>query len=272
MEVVAYGATTGAISHVAGAGPKQVMTGMAACGTDVLTLDMTGTLSIANTTEPAEATFGVQIEGLAIPTTDVAAGGDLVVCTTGTTVSVHRKSKEYAVLSTVEGLDYAPLRVAISPDESEVAVSSEEERGKSKKVVLYKVDGDTLTPFKELKDFRGAVFALAYSPDGKYLATGDGNREVRVHEIAKDYECLREDLQFNSSRVTCLAWHPDGESLISGDIGRNIVVTHLTKLLKPTVVERLTEGSISHCAFLSADLFAVADNTGVVYTADFKKL
>jgi len=139
-------------------------------------------------------------------------------------------------------------------------------------VVLYKVDGDSLTPFKELTEFRGAVYALAYSPDGKYLATGDGNREVRVHDISKDYECLREDLQFNSSRVTCLAWHPDGEALISGDIGRNVIVTHLAKLLKPTVAERVTLGSISSCAFISAELFAVADTTGAVYTLDFKKI
>ena len=56
-----------------------------------------------------------------------------------------------------------------------------------------------MTPFKEIKGFAQQVFCLAYSPNGKYLATGDGNREVRIHEIAKDYECLREDLQFNRS-------------------------------------------------------------------------
>ena len=33
---------------------------------------------------------------------------------------------------------------------------------------------------QELSEFRGAVFCLQYSPNGAYLATGDGNREVRT--------------------------------------------------------------------------------------------
>ena len=88
--------------------------------------------------------------------------------------------------------------MAVSPDESVVAVSAQEVVRQPKKIVLYNVEGDTLVPFKEITGHQKAVFALAFSPDGKYLAAGDGTREVRVYDCSNDYECLREDLQYNA--------------------------------------------------------------------------
>ena len=76
---------------------------------------------------------------------------------------------------------------------------------------------------------------------------------MRIHDIAKDYECLREDLQFNSSRVSCLAWHPSSKMLLSGDNGKTIVVTHLEKLLKPTIAAGMTDGPIGCLVFLNED-------------------
>jgi len=271
-KVVTYNSAVGALSRVVGDGVGRTVTGMASCGSDVVVLEMDGILSIADCSVPETPSYTAKVGDLEIPTKDVAGCGDLAVCASGSSLTVHRKSGGYAVLSKLEGLDYEPLRVAISPDESEVAVSSTEERKKPKKIVLYKVEGDSLVMFKEITDHRGAVYALSYSPNGQYLAAGDGNREVRVYDRTKDFECLREDLQFNSSRVTCLAWHPDSDMLVSGDIGRNIVVTHLEKLLKPTIAERLTVTPITQVEFLDAESFAIADTSGAIYIADFKKL
>ena len=93
-------------------------------------------ISIADTTDPNAASFKAKIKGLALPTRGLAAAGDVVVCATGTALTVHRQSKEYAVLSTIDGLDYSPLAVAVNKDGSEVAVSAQEERGKPKKVTV----------------------------------------------------------------------------------------------------------------------------------------
>jgi WD40 repeat protein len=268
-KVVSYKKDVGAVSRVSGEGPDRSIVGMAAIGSDVVTLSMDGVLNIASSEEHA---FVSKIADLEIPTKGLGAGEDLLVCASEHSITVHRKSGGYAVLSKLEDLDYSPLQVAIAPAQDVVAVSSSEERGKPKKIVLYNVEGDTLTPFKEITNHRGAVYALEFSPDGAYLAAGDGNREVRVYDRSKDYECLREDLQYNNARVTCISWHPDSDMLVSGDIGRSLVVTHIGKLLRPTVVDRLTYAPISTVQFMDADTIAVGDTAGEIFIADFKKL
>jgi len=272
-KVVAYQAGVGGIARVEGDGPTPSITGMASCGTDLLTLDMEGKLCIANCEDPTHSAFTATIADLEIPTKDVDAGTDLVVCASEHSITVHRKSAGYAVLSKLEDLGYAPLKVAVSPEENIVAVSSAEARREAKKIVLYNVGEDnTLTPFKELIH-QGAVYALSFSPDGRYLGAGDGNREVRVYDCSNDYECLREGLQYNSGRVTCLAWHPDSDMLISGDIGRTVVVTHIGKLLNPTITRTpITKSGISTARFINADTFALGDVSGAVTVCDFKKL
>ena len=61
--------------------------------------------------------------------------------------------------------------MAVSPDESVVAVSAQEVVRQPKKIVLYNVEGDALVPFKEIVGHQKAVFALAFSPDGKVPAS-----------------------------------------------------------------------------------------------------
>jgi len=128
-----------ALASVTGEGPKQEITGMAHCGTDVLTLSMDGSLNVAQTADPTAAAYTTKVGGLALPTQGLAAAGDVVVCAAGQTVTLHRQSAGYGILHQLEGLDYAPLAVAVNVDGTEVAVSSVEERGKARKVSLYKV-------------------------------------------------------------------------------------------------------------------------------------
>jgi len=273
--VVSYSPAGTALARVAGAtGPVQSITAMAACGgTDILTLSMDGSLNIADGADPAVASHVQKVLGFSLPTKGMAAGKDLAICLTATSICLLRKSGKYAIENELEGLAFEPCAVAISPDESEIAVSAEEERGVGqKKIELYKVEGANITHFKTIKGHRGVVYALEYSPDGTYLAAGDANREVRVYDRTKDYECLREDLQWHASRITSLAWHPDCDMLISGGLDKTLVVTHLKKMLKPTIVERITNGPIHNVTFLNADAIAVGDATGTITLLDFKKL
>jgi len=238
----------------------------------VLTLSMDGCLNIANAEVAAGAAFSAKITDLQIPTKDLACGADLVVCASQGSLTTHRKSSGYTVLSKLEGMDYAPLQVAVSPDESVVAVSAQEVVRQPKKIVLYNVEGDTLVPFKEITGHQKAVFALAFSPDGKYLAAGDGNREVRVYDCSNDYECLREDLQYNAGRITCLAWHPDSDMVVSGDIAKKLVVTHINKILKPTLADNMSSSPMTALSFVNHETLAVGDTSGTVHLVNFKKM
>lgn len=67
----------------------------------------------------------------------------------------------------------------------------------------------------ELKDHAGWVTEVAFSPDGRYLATLAGS-QVRLYDITSG-ELVR-TLTDDSQQLHSLAWFPDGTRLIAGGI------------------------------------------------------
>jgi WD40 repeat protein len=65
----------------------------------------------------------------------------------------------------------------------------------------------------KLTEHAGAVFALAYSPDGRYLASGGEDRLIRLWDATSGRCLLR--LSGHTSRVQALAFHPGGVKLAS---------------------------------------------------------
>lgn len=59
------------------------------------------------------------------------------------------------------------------------------------------------------------VSALAYSPDGQYLAVGDSNREVSVFARGSGSgqwtALVQGQWVHHTSRITALAWSPSGQ-------------------------------------------------------------
>jgi len=82
------------------------------------------------------------------------------------------------VVSTVVDANQA-YSVAISPSGTEVAV------GQTDAIQLYALADGQLTATARLTgNIRGQITALAYSPDGKYLAAGDAMRQVVLFDTA----------------------------------------------------------------------------------------
>ena len=75
----------------------------------------------------------------------------------------------------------------------------------------------------ELNHHTTEVTAIAVSPDGAYLASGDTNRYVLLWN-AKDNTLLFDNWVYHTSRVTCMDWSPDSSRLLSGGIDCTLII------------------------------------------------
>jgi|GEM_PF-896353 len=96
--------------------------------------------------------------------------------------------------------------VAWSPDGNLLAASSDNT------VRLW--DGHSVSPLHTLEGHTGAVYSMAWSPDGQQLASGGADNTVRLWDGHSG--TLLHTLVGHTDRVTSVAWSPDGNLLASG--------------------------------------------------------
>ncbi|KAJ3172014.1 hypothetical protein HDU88_006826 [Geranomyces variabilis] len=147
-------------------------------------------------------------------------------------------------------LDWTPASVAIAPNGKDVAVGGEDH-----KVHIYTLDGNSLKDKATLEGNRGAVTALAYSPDGNMLAAGDAQSKIVVYDTASNEVKLHQWV-FHSGRVNAIAWSPDSRYAVSGSLDTNVEVWSVEKPMK-------------HITIKNAHMEGV---TGVGFSGDEKKV
>jgi RNA polymerase sigma factor (sigma-70 family) len=92
---------------------------------------------------------------------------------------------------------------------------------------VYFTDGSN-SPLHSVQMRRDAPVCLAFSPDGRYLATAQETSEIRVWDIRAGRELAR--LAGHAGGVVSLLFTPDGKHLFSGGTDTTVLTWDLTRL------------------------------------------
>ncbi|CAG8441277.1 17396_t:CDS:10 [Dentiscutata heterogama] len=138
-----------------------------------------------------------------------------------------------------------PGAIAINPTSTEIAVGCEDQ-----KVRIYKLNEDKLEEQGDkLSSGRGAITAIAYSPNGSLLAVGDSQGKIYVYDTGSK-EVKISEWCFHTARIYSIAWSPDSLHLVSGSLDTNIYVWSVEKPSSRIAIKGAHQVSVSGVTFL----------------------
>jgi len=151
-----------------------------------------------------------------------------------------------------EKISYQPTSVAINPAGNEIAVG-----GKDNTLHIYSVTGTSVKETKVLTDHRGALTAIAYSPDGKYIASADSNRDVFVWDAASKALKIT-GWVFHNAKVTSVSWNPNSKYIATGSLDSHVIVWSVDEPTKRIQQKLAHPGGVNSVAWIDEKTVASA--------------
>ena len=131
-----------------------------------------------------------------------------------------------SVMALVNGEVVAEKRM---PDSSELSCVAATNNGHHVAVgdsghELRILDADSLDEVKMIK-LTGQLTSLAFSDDGKLLASADSNRKVTLFSVENNYDKAHgKEWGFHTAKVTCVAFSPDSKFVASGGLDCSVII------------------------------------------------
>src|SRR5207249_7166213 len=95
----------------------------------------------------------------------------------------------------------------------------------SRLIALWNVEKGT--EIRRLAQTAREIFAIAFSPDGKWLAAGNWDGMTRVYEVETGKELCR--LVGHQSHVNAVRFSPDGKTLATGSSDTTVLLWELSQ-------------------------------------------
>jgi len=170
------------------------------------------------------------------PKSVAVAGDDSVFVVEQNGIEVFRSNQKVHT----EKTPYSPGVIAASGNV--IAV------GDDRNVRLYDWDGKVLKTTGALEGNTGTISALAFSPDGKLIASGDSNGRIMLFNAEKELVTSR--WSFHSARVNSFAWTSDSLHCASASLDTHICIFSVTKPLRNIPIRNAGPGGINAVLWL----------------------
>ncbi len=103
-----------------------------------------------------------------------------------------------------------------------IAFSPDGKRIATGRMTITIWDAATGTEIRTLKGHEGPVYSAAFSPDGKWIVSGGGDHLVKVWDASNGEEVM--NLEGHEVRISSIDLSTDGKRIVSGDYGGTIKV------------------------------------------------
>lgn len=207
---------SGMATWFTGAIPKTVVGAAISCdGERLATISLDDRIRINETKTGAYSTAASGLPGRPVAVAAASRNGNLFAVVTEEPALVL--VRDGAVGETIS-LDFAPLNVAFSVDDSELTIT-----GKANILKTYTVSASGATVKATLEGPIRNVNAAAYSADGKFLVAVDANRRVSIYDAARTNKSA-DGWQYHSSNVTDAAFSPSSARLVTCSMDESIIV------------------------------------------------
>ncbi|KAG6883789.1 hypothetical protein C0993_003795, partial [Termitomyces sp. T159_Od127] len=131
-------------------------------------------------------------------------------------------------------------------------------RGEDQKVRSNSWDGKTLTETAVLEGNKGVISALAFSPDGKLLASEDSSGKMDLYSV-KEQKYLADDyfaLVFPYRAYQLYAWTSDSWHCVSASLGTHAPIWTVARPMKNIGIKNATPGGANAVHWLRKEGFA----------------
>jgi len=243
--ILQWNLETGIAVPIAGKGHSSSVLQSVVQGSKLVSVSVDDTTRFTPLNPPKYAEQGVKLDsqpqGVA-----AAQGKDLAVVVTLNSIVVLQGEK----VASTNLVKYQPTCVAVSADASEVAVG-----GKDNSIYIYSLSGTALSQQAVLAGHRGFLTTIAYSPDGRHIASADQNRDVFVWDRA-NRKLKIEGWVFHNARVTSLAWNANSNHIVTGSLDSHVYVWSVADPSKHVAIKNAHRGGVN--AVLWVDEHTVA--------------